>query len=214
MIDLLCYFFQIYYNANVGRFINADTLVSTGQGLLGNNMFAYCNNNPVNCYDPNGYELFLIIGGVKLTIDTLVLLAGCITALIAVISQLLRDLPKIAKAISQALEELFDALAVAVEKAKTKVQQWKKANHHIIARTAKRAEPARLIWTGRLGLGINDSRNLVPINQNLHYFVHTKQYYDMVNALVKLGYTKGRTGVLAVVKAIRTTFLVIDDWCF
>lgn len=43
-----------YYNPEWGRFINADALVSTGQGLLGNNMFAYCNNNPVNSYDPSG----------------------------------------------------------------------------------------------------------------------------------------------------------------
>ena len=38
----------------MGRFINADALVSTGQGILGNNMFAYCGNNPVNCSDPTG----------------------------------------------------------------------------------------------------------------------------------------------------------------
>jgi len=31
--------------------------VSTGQGLLGNNMFAYCNNNPVNYSDPSGKAL-------------------------------------------------------------------------------------------------------------------------------------------------------------
>ena len=43
-----------YYNPDWGRFISADALVSTGQGLLGNNMFAYCNNNPVNGYDPSG----------------------------------------------------------------------------------------------------------------------------------------------------------------
>ena len=29
-------------------------MVSTGQGVLGNNMFAYCNNNPVNFWDPTG----------------------------------------------------------------------------------------------------------------------------------------------------------------
>jgi hypothetical protein len=29
-------------------------MVSTGQGVLGNNMFAYCRNNPVNRVDPNG----------------------------------------------------------------------------------------------------------------------------------------------------------------
>ena len=43
-----------YYDPRVGRFLNADGLISTGQGLLGNNMFAYCGNNPVNYVDPTG----------------------------------------------------------------------------------------------------------------------------------------------------------------
>ena len=30
-----------YYNPEVGRFLNADALSSTGQGFSGNNMFAY-----------------------------------------------------------------------------------------------------------------------------------------------------------------------------
>ena len=38
----------------IGRFINADALASTGQGILGNNMFAYCNNNAVNLVDTTG----------------------------------------------------------------------------------------------------------------------------------------------------------------
>ena len=50
----LYYLQSRYYNPKVGRFINADALVSTGQGLLGNNMFAYCLNNPVNGVDPTG----------------------------------------------------------------------------------------------------------------------------------------------------------------
>ena len=44
-----------YYDPNVGRFISPDCYVSTGQGLLGHNMFAYCNNNPVNMIDNSGY---------------------------------------------------------------------------------------------------------------------------------------------------------------
>ena len=39
----------------MGRFLNADAFTSTGQGLLGNNMFAYCLNNPVGFADPSGY---------------------------------------------------------------------------------------------------------------------------------------------------------------
>ena len=50
----LYYLQSRYYNPEWGRFLNADALVSTGQGLLGNNMFAYCGNNPVNCCDPCG----------------------------------------------------------------------------------------------------------------------------------------------------------------
>lgn len=36
-----------YYDAQIGRFINLDSYISTGQGILGYNMFAYCLNNPV-----------------------------------------------------------------------------------------------------------------------------------------------------------------------
>ena len=43
-----------YYDPETGRFLNADAFASTGQGMLGNNMFAYCGNNPVNCADPTG----------------------------------------------------------------------------------------------------------------------------------------------------------------
>ena len=42
------------YNYTTGRFINADGLVSTGQGILSNNMFAYCGNNPVVRKDSQG----------------------------------------------------------------------------------------------------------------------------------------------------------------
>ena len=41
--DLGLYYLQSrYYDANICRFINPDKFVSTGQGLTGYNMFAYC----------------------------------------------------------------------------------------------------------------------------------------------------------------------------
>ena len=46
-----------YYDPTLGRFINADSYASTGQGFLGFNMFAYCNNNPVNADDPTGHSM-------------------------------------------------------------------------------------------------------------------------------------------------------------
>lgn len=43
-----------YYAPDMGRFINADAFAATGCGLLGNNMYAYCNNNSVNLVDLAG----------------------------------------------------------------------------------------------------------------------------------------------------------------
>ena len=42
-----------YYNPTIGRWINADSQLSTGD-LTGLNLFAYCGNNPVNRTDPTG----------------------------------------------------------------------------------------------------------------------------------------------------------------
>lgn len=44
-----------YYDPEVGRFISADGRISdVGGEILGNNMFAYCFNNPINMYDSTG----------------------------------------------------------------------------------------------------------------------------------------------------------------
>ncbi len=57
-----------YYDPQIGRFINADVFAASGQGLTGNNMFAYCGNNPVVRGDANGeawnWLIGAIIGGV------------------------------------------------------------------------------------------------------------------------------------------------------
>ena len=53
----------------MGRFINADNYPSTGQGLVGNNMFAYSLNNPVTLQDSTGQSALvatlgaMVLGG-------------------------------------------------------------------------------------------------------------------------------------------------------
>ena len=51
----LYYLQSRYYNPQWGRFVNADGYTSTGQGIIGNNMFAYCGNNPQSRTDQDGY---------------------------------------------------------------------------------------------------------------------------------------------------------------
>ena len=46
----------------MGRFINADDYISTGQGLVSRNVFAYCLNNPTNYVDRNGTFPWLLAG--------------------------------------------------------------------------------------------------------------------------------------------------------
>ena len=50
----LYYLQSRYYNPEWGRFISADSYISTGQGIVGHNMFAYCGNNPVCRIDITG----------------------------------------------------------------------------------------------------------------------------------------------------------------
>ena len=53
----LYYLQSRYYDPEIGRFINADAYATTGQGFVGNNMFAYCNNSPIIFEDASGTAL-------------------------------------------------------------------------------------------------------------------------------------------------------------
>ncbi len=50
----LYYVSSRYYDPEICRWINADGYASTGQGIVGCNMFAYCNNSSVASCDPSG----------------------------------------------------------------------------------------------------------------------------------------------------------------
>ena len=58
----LYYLKSRFYDPEIGRFINADEFVSTGQDLQGYNMFAYCGNNPIMRADSTGQAWHIAIG--------------------------------------------------------------------------------------------------------------------------------------------------------
>lgn len=43
-----------YYDPMLCRFLSPDCYVNQDQGIIGMNIYAYCNNNPVNFIDPSG----------------------------------------------------------------------------------------------------------------------------------------------------------------
>ena len=62
----LYYLESRYYDPEIGRWINADDseiLLEDYEAMLQYNLFAYCWNNPVNMYDPDGYWTLALAGG-------------------------------------------------------------------------------------------------------------------------------------------------------
>ena len=43
-----------YYDPEVGRFLNADSQLNTQSGVIGINLFSYCENHPTTRGDSNG----------------------------------------------------------------------------------------------------------------------------------------------------------------
>ena len=59
-----------YYDPAIGRFLCPDSIEYLDPTTLGGlNLYAYCNNNPVNYADPSGhFAISAIIGGIALAI--------------------------------------------------------------------------------------------------------------------------------------------------
>jgi RHS repeat-associated protein len=52
-----------YYIPELSRFLSSDDNFGLVGGIISSNLFAYCSNNPVSAFDPNGDIANWIIGG-------------------------------------------------------------------------------------------------------------------------------------------------------
>ena len=62
-----------YYDPQIGRFINVDSQLNTAAGILGFNLFAYCNNNPTKFTDSDGrFPFFAITAAIGAVVGAVV----------------------------------------------------------------------------------------------------------------------------------------------
>ena len=113
----LYYLQSRYYDPATRRFINADSYASTGQGLIGHNMFAYCNNDPGNSIDPYGYGS-ISIGGTSRNNFCELLDGGCSGGAGGggVAIGILLGLEKFGTAVANGAKKAYEDIAYAVSK--------------------------------------------------------------------------------------------------
>ncbi len=89
----LYYLNSRYYNPQIGRFINADSIILANKDIISGNLFQYVSNNFINRIDKDGEGLFIsallgigaIVSTVASVISTALLVGLAVTAAVATI---------------------------------------------------------------------------------------------------------------------------------
>ena len=164
----------------MGRFINADAFASTGQGLLGNNMFAYCNNNPIIRIDPSGNDYCAI--NLSETADGGFFSPALTIPAIGIIS-----------GVSELWDEFIDKVTKSLSKADpSKTYRSNTEEHHIAAKRAIGARKAQQILCEVFPDGVESSFNKVILSTPLHRRIHNGLYYTITNLLIANAYESAK----------------------
>ena len=218
-----------FYSPKLCRFMNADVYADTAQGVVGTNMFAYCNNNPVMFVDPMGTnpdthqplglpELFLAL---SVALNKMLMFLGatagiCISLValkefIAYVNVCVNDLfYYLSNNISSKLTKFEDDLKKVMDKMIEKLKKIKsnktykttKEKHHICAKGATKAYSAKQTLY-KVGYDENCDINLIFLYTVIHKRLHTNAYYAVTNNIVVYSYELGQD------KAEKTLYVTI-----
>ncbi len=223
-----------YYDPVTHRFINADSLASTGQGILGTNMFAYCLNNPIGFADFSGcmalefvnqkyrastYEnQFVPCGGGIVVTTTLVDWEAVGEFFVTMGEAIGNTISNVGAWVEDNVTDYVNSIADKMEKALVREYRSYKELHHIVAQTASAASPAREILIELFPNGVNEPANQVYLSTKLHRRMHTALYYSLVNYIIETAYQRAgsnralqRENVLAALSEIKLLLIALDE---
>ena len=170
-----------YYDPTTCRFINADAYASTGQGIIGHNMFAYCGNNSVCYFDPTGTTEQLYADPVATYLgDTQPVGAGA--GAVILIPVYLGT--AIGFSLTAAVKSLWESISKSYARTTERSYTSPEEVHHIVAKRSIHAAPAALILNSILPGGVENPVNKISIKTGLHRRLHSYLYYSMVNSTV------------------------------
>lgn len=180
----LYYLQSRYYDFANYWFINADGLFT--DGFVGSNLFAYCVNDPVNTVDPTGN--FAITATVALITFGIALVATALAVGISSSPGFQGAVEDLCESVGDIAEQIKEKLTNSFAKIK-KPPNYRRNDevHHIVAQRATGADCARKILD-ELKIGIDEPINTVSINTCLHRRLHTKLYYELVDAIIVSAY--------------------------
>ena len=106
----LYYLKSRYYDPELARFINADDYVSSGQGILGCNMFAYCLNSPVVHADYTGNIAGILVATLTLAASNPLIAVALVTGTAVLLKLAFEATARAVYEIGLAVEHLNDAV--------------------------------------------------------------------------------------------------------
>lgn len=164
----LSYNYYRDYNPRTGRYTTSDPIGLEG----GINTYGYVGGNPLRYADPEG----LCFGPFAPACVWVLENAVAINTVGIVTSEMIAG-----TTIAGGGVYVGSQLAKNMAKANRPVKKGIEACHHIVAENASRAKPARDVLKN-LGIDINDAANGVGLPKSFHQELHTREYYDSINA--------------------------------
>ncbi len=193
----LYYLNSRYYDAETGRFINADGQFTAN--INGINLFSYCYNCPIAYKDDGGKnpllvilvysaveEIMLSLCATVFIFDIGIQIADCISHSTVALNPPICEIPIQDGTLFEDIEKSYSKTK-AVPKYKTQLEL-----HHIVPKNDHRAAKTRLILL-QLGIDLDSSINTVYLPTSLHRRLHTQAYYNFINYVIPNAYNLGRS---------------------